>query len=226
MGESRRGMPPHAPVTGDCAVAAAAGSTAARPAHDRRRHAPRFRLDRMASSLVAAIVLAGCGGGGSTRSPDPQPGPWDFPAATGHALVLRSEQTSCAVGDSVDVKLTAYDLPPLSGAALRIDVPSELLAAGRILRNPQALPSGEAMLTVERIEPDSGRVSWGFSFVRGSGRTFSGSAVLLLLRCRALESGSAYLRLDRGTLDLRDSAGSRMAGLENIRLDPLTLLVL
>ena len=69
--------------------------------------------------------------------------------------------------------------PVVFGAAFQVNYPHGLLKIGKIIYNPSLFTDPGSYLVVHEIEPDSNRVSIGFTFLRNSGRSISESAVLM-----------------------------------------------
>ncbi len=150
-------------------------------------------------------------------------GTWEFAASTQFAVALYADAATYVTGDSLDVKVVAYNLQDVFGAAFQVNYPHGLLKIGKIIYNPSLFTDPGSYLVVHEIEPDSNRVSIGFTFLRNSGRSISESAVLMRLRCRALAAGSANLSLARGTLMITKPNGEPIDNLGNIEIEPLNL---
>jgi len=150
-------------------------------------------------------------------------GTWEFAPSARFAVALYTDAATYIAGDSLDVKVVAYNLQDVFGAAFQVNYPHGLLGIGRIIYNPSLFTDPASYLVVHEIEPDSNRVSIGFTFIRNSGRSISQSAVLLRLRCRVLAAGSANLSLARGTLMITKPNGEPIDNLGNIEIDPLDL---
>ena len=150
-------------------------------------------------------------------------GTWEFAPSTRFAVALYTDAATYVTGDSLDIKVVAYNLQEVFGAAFQVNYPHDLLGVGKIIYNPSLFPDPGSYLMVHEIEPDSSRVSIGFTFLRNSGRSIGQSAVLLRLRCRALAAGSANLSLARGTLMITKPSGEPIDNLGSIEIDPLIL---
>ena len=171
------------------------------------------------------LALAGCGSNNNSTQPK-VPGPWDFPASPKTAISLYADATTHAVGDSFDVKVVAYNLQSVFGASLQINYPSALLGIGQFYYNPTpfADPGSYFVLPV-RNEAGANRVSTGFTFLRGSHRQISGSAVVMRLRCRAIAVGTARLKFDPTVLAVQDSTGNPIANFGTLEVDSLTVTI-
>ncbi len=171
------------------------------------------------------LALAGCSSNSPTKSTTPA-GPWDFPAANGKfAITLYTDQSSYAAGDSFDVKLVGYGLTNAFGAAFEVSYPPSLISVGRIVYNPTLFPDSTQVLRIQQTEPDSDRVSFGFTFTRGAGQSINGSAVLLRIRCLALGAGQASLAFTPGMVSIGKSDGSLIDNFSNLEEDPLTVTI-
>jgi hypothetical protein len=181
---------------------------------------------RVTPIVAGGLLLALAGCGGSSTRPTTTPGPWDFPASPRFAIALYSDAASYAVGDSFDVKVVAYNLQRVFGAALTVEYAPSLLGIGEIRYNPSLfVDPGSFIILPLQVEPDSSRVSFGFTFVRGSHRSISGSAVVMRLRCLANAVGTANFKLDPAALAIQDSTGNTISDYEYLEIDSLTVTV-
>jgi hypothetical protein len=150
-------------------------------------------------------------------------GNWEFAPSTRFAVALYTDAATYITGDSLDIKVVAYNLHEVFGAAFQLNYPHDLLGVGRVVYNPALFTDPDSYLVVHEIEPDSNRASIGFTFLRNSGRSFSESAVLLRLRCRALAAGSANLSIETGSLMITKPNGDPIDSLGNLEMEPLSL---
>jgi len=185
------------------------------------------RMSRIAVGGLL-ILLSGCGGGSSTQpnpTPTPTPpGPWTFPASSKFAVTLYADSSTYAIGDSFDVKVVAYNLTNVFGATFQVNYPASQLNVGRVVYNSTPIVTPNLELP-GRVEADSNRVSFGFTFLRGSHHAFNGSAVLARLRCLGTAAGTAKFTLARANLAIQDSTGSAIPNFSNLEVDSLSVTV-
>jgi hypothetical protein len=181
---------------------------------------------RITPIVAGGLLLALAGCGGSSTRPTPAPGPWDYPASPRFAIALYSDAVTHAVGDSFDVKVVAYNLQSVFGVGLTVHYTPSLLAIGEIRYNPTLFVDDSSFIVLPlQDEPDSNRVGFGFTFVRGSHRSISGSAVVMRLRCLANAAGTAKFKLDPATLAIQDSTGNAITNYENLEIDSLSVTI-
>jgi hypothetical protein len=175
---------------------------------------------------VLGLLLLACSCGKSTTDPTPsEAGAWDYPSSSRFAVSLYSDQSTCAVGDSLDVRVIFYNMPDVFGAAFVIEYPHEAVGTSRILGNDAVLPAPGSCILLSRIEPDSDKVCCGFTFLRGHPQRFHGSAAVLKLRCQALQAGTAVFRFRDVPLSITGDDGAPVANLANLERDSLLVVI-
>ena len=174
------------------------------------------------SLLTLTVLVSGCGDD-STKPPAAEE-PWAIPADTTRTVRIYSPTTTCIVGDSLEFKVIFNRLGSLFGAALEISVPSERLRLVRAEVNPGYFPGATVELPAW-IDPATGRLAYGVSYLGNQPQTEARSGALLRFTCVAIAAGTAEVEFVEGRLEIRDAAGDRVDSDPAVRREGTSLVI-
>jgi hypothetical protein len=127
---------------------------------------------------------------------------------------LYTEKASLSRNEAFDVKVAFYQLSGALGTAFEISYPSDRIQI--TISGDEVNPNyfqGATLRLGPKVEPERGLVSYAVSYANTAAvATQSGDGVILLLHCRALQSGPATMSLVRATFEIRRPDGSPMGG--------------
>lgn len=148
--------------------------------------------------------------------PGAMPEDWNFPLSTKFRVTLYGGPGSVAINEPFEVKLVFYNIDSVFSAAVEMHYPSDSIQIDDIIPGPHFTPEDD-ILIVKRTEPDSNRVSYGVSYKAGSGPVARSSGVVMKLKCRGKQSGSASITINKEKLEIWKSDGMRVANLVSLR---------
>ena len=178
----------------------------------------------LAGLVVIGSSLIGCGDDESNPATPPvtKASPCDLAARTTSAVALQSEKMTYAVGDSFWVAVALYNVGPPFGASAEIAYPSDRVEVVRVSECANYLSQGQNV-KVSRVEPDSNRVSYGVSLVRGGAVGSADDLLLCYLECRAKAAGPAAFTIVTSRLELVKDDGAPIDGLSTVAIENLSI---
>ena len=178
--------------------------------------------------IIFLLLISGCGDEGVPTKPEEKEvekeEDWSFPSSSKFAITLYADEDSVAVGDSFDVKIILYNVDNVFGMALEIFYDGDIVDVSQVTSGPHFFPDS-SMIMLSKIEPDSNRVSYGVSYVRGSGKTVSGSGVVAKLKCVATNRGIATFRVIQEKLEILEPDGKIISNFNLLKMDSATVIV-
>ncbi len=178
---------------------------------------------RMAMTIGLLTVLLGCGKSGNAPTQPTPTEDWSFPAnGTKVGVTLYAPSQTVSAGGSFEVRFVCYNLTQVFGAATELAYSSDKVDILQVLGGPYLSPD-TALVSINKIDPVGGLVSYGATFKAGSGRAGSGSGVLFKLKCKATASGTAAFTVNVQKLSLQKSDGTPIPqfstmGVENVNI--------
>jgi hypothetical protein len=159
--------------------------------------------------LILIVFVMGCKKDeGVTNAPPPsQQEDWTYPASTTRDTVTAyCDKQSVAVGEEFDVRLVLYNVAEVFGVAIEINYTSDKSDVLSALAGP-FFPSDSVIALSPKIEPDSNRVSYGVTRLRGS-TSISGSGVVIKLKCKGKVAGNATFSINPTKLEISKADGT------------------
>ena len=171
-------------------------------------------------ALVLLGVLAGCSKDNPV-TPPPSTEDWTFPAnGSKFAITLYSDQTTVAVGQTLEVKVLLYNVSNVFGAAVGLRMPSDTLAVTSVVTGPVFSSANPLVLSV--VDTVKHQVDYGITLRSGSMSAFSGSGVLFKLKVRPVHAGPFTVSVIPATFALQDGSGNPITGFGSIVLEGLS----
>ncbi|MGD0339697.1 MAG: cohesin domain-containing protein [Bacteroidota bacterium] len=161
--------------------------------------------------LILTFFVVGCKKDeGVTNAPPPsQQEDWTYPAGTTRDTVTTyCDKQNVAVGEEFDVKLVLYNVAEVFGVAIEMNYASDKSDVLSALAGP-FFPSDNVVSLSPKIEPDSNRISYGITRLRGS-TSISGSGVVIKLKCKGKAAGNATFAINPTKLEIRKADGTLM----------------
>jgi len=159
--------------------------------------------------LILTAFVVGCkkDDNGTNVPPPSQQEDWTYPSSTTRDTVtVYCEKQNVAVSEEFDVKLVIYNVSDVFGVAIEMDYASDKSDVLSALAGP-LFPFDNVVVLPPKIEPDSNRVSYGVSRVRGS-TSISGSGVIIKLKCKGKAAGNATFSINPTKLEIRKADGT------------------
>jgi hypothetical protein len=158
--------------------------------------------------LILTAFVMGCKKDeGVTNTPPPSPEDWTYPASTTRdTITTYCEKQNVAVGEEFDVKLVLYNVADVFGVAVEMKYVSDKSDVLSALAGP-FFPSDSVVALSPKIEPDSNRVSYGVTRLRGS-TSIAGSGVVIKLKCKGKAAGNATFSINPAKLEIRKADGT------------------
>jgi hypothetical protein len=161
--------------------------------------------------LILTAFVIGCKKGDSGTNPTPpsQQEDWTYPASTTRdTITIYCDKQNVAVGEEFDVKLVLNNFSDVFGVAIEMDYASDKSYVLSALAGP-FFPNYQVVTLSPKIEPDSNRVSYGITRLRGS-TSISGSGVVIKLKCMGRAAGNATFSINSTKLEIRKADGTLM----------------
>ncbi len=180
--------------------------------------------------MTRRLIIIGCSaliGLSCSRKSNPVSPPieGDFPPSSKFAVTLYSPTQSVATGDTFQVRIVLYNVTNVSGCALRVYFPPTLVALVSAKVGTSFFPS-DSVISISRIEQDSGRVSFGVAYRNSApAQSKSGSGTVCVLTGKALAGGNCSLVIDPATLDIRAPDGTLIPNFASLVLENLSLVI-
>jgi hypothetical protein len=168
--------------------------------------------------LILTAFFAGCKK--NSTEPTSTPGEdWTFPASnTRDTVTVYCEKQTVAVGEEFDVKLVLYNVVDVFGVAIEIDYASDKCDVLNVLKGP-FFPTESVIALPPKIEPESYRISYGVSRLRGS-TSISGSSVLIKLKCKGKAAGNATFSINPEKIEISKADGTLIVRpIENLTVE-------
>ena len=182
-----------------------------------------MRINRVVAVIGLGFLLAGgCSKNGNPVSPSLAD---DFPASSKFSVTLYSASQSVVVGQSFEVRVVLYNVTNVSGCALKISYPSSMVLVDGVAPGTSFLPP-DSVLSISRIEQDSGRVSYGVAYANsGRAGSKSGSGVICILDCKAKAAGTCSFVVDPASLEVKTPDGTLIQNFSTLLLEDFSVTV-
>ncbi len=179
-------------------------------------------MKRFLFLLVIGLTLGSCkkDDGGTTPPPTPDP---EFPASTKFAATLYAPTTSVANGASFEIRFVLYNVSEAFGAAAEITYSSDKAVIDSSIIGSAFGPSDQIISL--RGPVNTTTYAYGVTYRAGSGRSLTGSGVIVKLRCRAIATGAATFTITSTKLQIKKSDGSPINNFGSILIEPVTVTI-
>jgi len=182
-------------------------------------------MKRFLSISCLVALLLGTGGCRKGNPVSPTNKETDFPPDTKFSLTLYSPTTAVSVGDSFDVRVVLYNVTAVSGVALDVSYPPADVDVFSV-DDGQAFFPPDSVISLSKIEPDTGRVEVGISYRNtGPGSSKSGSGVVCTFKCRAKAAGTASFVIDQNNLQITNPTGTLIDHFEHLLIEDLSVII-
>ncbi len=176
-------------------------------------------------SFIVVLILIGCGCTKRSNPVTPPTSGGDFPPDTKFSLTLYSPSTSVAIGELFDVRVVLYNVAGVSGMALDVAYPSANVNVLGVT-NGTTFFSSDSVISLSKIEADSGRVSFGVAYrYAASGISKSGSGLICTFKCKAVAAGTASFIVDQNTLRVNTPSGTLIDNFATLLVENLSITI-
>lgn len=174
--------------------------------------------------LLVLVFAFGCkkDDGGTLLPPSVED--FSFLAKTDTAVTLYSDGSTVSAGQTFDVKLICYNVDSTFGSSFEVFFTKARLQVLDVIVGPFFSPSDQTV-QLKKIENDSGRVSFGISYVRNSGRVAFGSGVVCKIRFQAIAVGTAQVSFNQSKVELRKAEGTYITNFSRLQYQNLSVVV-
>ncbi|MFN0157504.1 MAG: hypothetical protein ACKVRP_05445 [Bacteroidota bacterium] len=183
-----------------------------------------MKINLWASIVITTISMCIAGCDDTTTKPIIEED-WSFqPDSTKFSVSLVSVSDTVDSGKTFEVKVVFYNIEELFGASMEIAFSHDIIEILGVTTGPHFSPA-DARLVVSRIDTSLVQVSYGITFVAGSGLTAPRSGVVMKMRCRAKNRGVAAFDNIASRLVLKRSDGTAVPGFQSIDIEDLHLTI-
>lgn len=182
------------------------------------------RKMKILSVILLAVVAAfsGCskGDNGVSSTTSTSSGEdWTYPSSSSKfAVTAYTAKDTVAIADSFDVKVVCYNLSSVFGASVQMSYDPSKVRVRSLVAGSYVGPDS-VVIKLSDIDSTSGLVSFGISYLNGSGRSSSGSGVLFKAKCMALAAGMVTFTVDTTKLEILKSDGTSIAGFDTLSVE-------
>ena len=178
-------------------------------------------MKRFLFLIVIGLTLGGC------KKDDPGPAPPtadpEFPASTKFAATLYAPTTSVANGATFEIRFVLYNVSEAFGAAAEITYSSDKATIDSSIVGSAFGPSDQIISL--RGPVNTTTYAYGVTYKAGSGRSLTGSGVVVKLKCRAIAAGVATFTITPAKLNIKKSDGTPISNFGTILIEPVTVVV-
>lgn len=174
-----------------------------------------MNTNAIASMLVLAAALVGCGSGPTESKLPIDSEDWSFPAGGSEvAATMLAQADTVNVDGKFDLKFVCYNVSGMYGTTMRLEYDAERVRVDQVVAGPFA--GGVHGIAVGRADEADEVVRFASTYT-DSTRASTGSGVLFKLKCTALSAGRPRFRVRATDISFVARSGAVVPDMQRIR---------